>query len=263
LRAEKYWLQVAVDPSFVPAIILINDSTLLDTLKQLSQLSQLTEYYWRVNATNAAGASGWSLVWSFTTMIAAPQPPALAAPADSMKNASLSPTLSWNASQGAITYHLQLSSQATFTSFVVDDSSVTTTSRAVGQLSVAKTYYWRVRGRNDGGWSAFSPGRQFSTIQTTSVEKLGGEIPKKYALSQNYPNPFNPTTIIQFALPNRCQVSVKVFDVLGKEVAALVSQELGQGYYSVRWQAGVPSGTYIYRLQAGEFVETKKMIVLH
>jgi adenine/guanine phosphoribosyltransferase-like PRPP-binding protein len=61
---------------------------------------------------------------------------------------------------------------------------------------------------------------------------------------------------------NRLGGLIAMFDLLGKEVATLVSQELGAGYYSVRWQANVASGTYVYRLQAGEFAETRRMILL-
>ncbi|MBF8296333.1 MAG: Por secretion system C-terminal sorting protein, partial [Bacteroidetes bacterium] len=145
----------------------------------------------------------------------------------------------------------------------LDDSTVSTTSRSIGPLSLAASYYWRVRAKNLGGWSAYCSPRQFSTIRTTSVEQLNDGIPTVYSLSQNYPNPFNPTTIIQFALPKGSQVLLKVFDLLGREITTLVSQELGPGYFVVRWQANVPSGTYIYRLQAEEFVETRKMILLH
>ncbi|MBF8296994.1 MAG: uncharacterized protein HW389_3539, partial [Bacteroidetes bacterium] len=89
------------------------------------------------------------------------------------------------------------------------------------------------------------------------------DIPTSYSLGQNYPNPFNPTTTIRFALPKASHVTLKVYDLLGREMAAIVSQELGPGYFMVRWLADVPSGMYIYRLQAGEFAETKKMILLH
>jgi hypothetical protein len=86
---------------------------------------------------------------------------------------------------------------------------------------------------------------------------------KRSNLTQNYPNPFNPSTFIQFGLPKASHVTLKVFDVLGKEVATLVNQELGPGAFTARWEANVPSGIYIYRLQAGEFIDTKKMILLH
>jgi photosystem II stability/assembly factor-like uncharacterized protein len=109
---------------------------------------------------------------------------------------------------------------------------------------------------------------------TTDVADVKG-IPGEFALLQNYPNPFNPSTVIQFALPRRCNVHLAVYDQLGKEVATLVSRELGAGYFSVRWNANVPSGIYFFRLVAGDastnspqsssaqgFVDTKKMIFL-
>ncbi|MCR4439946.1 MAG: T9SS type A sorting domain-containing protein [bacterium] len=81
-----------------------------------------------------------------------------------------------------------------------------------------------------------------------------------YSLQQNYPNPFNPTTTIRFSLPQRSQVTLKVFDVLGKEVAALANGELNAGEHSVVYDAkGLPSGVYFYRLQAGSFVQQRKM----
>jgi hypothetical protein len=100
-------------------------------------------------------------------------------------------------------------------------------------------------------------------IRTTEVEKADTDIPRKWSLGESYPNPFNPSTTIPFAVSMRSLATLKVYDALGREVATLISQDLEPGDYSVRWQANVPSGVYFYRLQAGEFVETKKMIVLH
>lgn len=90
----------------------------------------------------------------------------------------------------------------------------------------------------------------------------GYEIPAEFALRQNYPNPFNPSTTINYQIPKLSRVSLKVSNVLGQEVAALVDEEKGTGNYQVLWNANVPSGIYFYRLQAGSFVETKKMILL-
>jgi len=82
-------------------------------------------------------------------------------------------------------------------------------------------------------------------------------------LEQNYPNPFNPSTTIQFTLPSRSFVSLKVFAVIGREVATIVSEELSAGSYSRTWNAAnMSSGIYFYRLQAGTFTETKKLILL-
>ena len=83
-----------------------------------------------------------------------------------------------------------------------------------------------------------------------------------FRLQQNYPNPFNPTTTIQFSVPQSGFVVLKVFDVLGEEVASLVSEQLGPGSYATRWKpAGNASGVYFYRLQAGTSVETKKLLL--
>lgn len=84
-----------------------------------------------------------------------------------------------------------------------------------------------------------------------------------FKLSQNFPNPFNPVTSIQYSIPQRSNVTLKVYDVLGNEVKTLVNEEKDRGVYSVNFDAsGLASGMYLYRLQAGSFVETKKMILL-
>jgi len=89
---------------------------------------------------------------------------------------------------------------------------------------------------------------------------------KKFALNQNYPNPFNPVTTITYQIPERGIVTLKVYDVLGNEVTTLVNEESttgGAGIYDVEFNAtGLPTGIYFYQLRAGEFIETKKMILL-
>jgi len=91
-------------------------------------------------------------------------------------------------------------------------------------------------------------------------------IPKtstSFALHQNYPNPCNPTTVINYELPKATYVLLAVYDMLGREVAALVNGEQTAGYKSVTWNAAnVPSGIYFYRLTAGTFTETKKLLLL-
>ncbi|MCX6133203.1 MAG: GxGYxYP family putative glycoside hydrolase [Ignavibacteriales bacterium] len=89
------------------------------------------------------------------------------------------------------------------------------------------------------------------------------ELPTQYELSQNYPNPFNPTTTIGYALPKQSLVTLTIYDLLGREIETLVSKELPPGYYTAKWAANVPSGVYIYRIRAGEYVASKKMILLH
>jgi len=98
---------------------------------------------------------------------------------------------------------------------------------------------------------------------TSRVEQLSPTAPKTFLLEQNYPNPFNPSTTIRYQLPVASEVKLEVYDVLGKKIATLVNERQSAGAYQVVWNAsGLSSGTYFYRLQAGTFVETKKMIMV-
>lgn len=99
---------------------------------------------------------------------------------------------------------------------------------------------------------------------TTSVDHEITETPQSFFLLQNYPNPLNPMTTINYLLSRATHLTLKVYDVLGRDVAMLVNGIEQPGLKSVRWDAsGVTSGVYFYRLQAGEFVQTRKMLVIH
>lgn len=90
-----------------------------------------------------------------------------------------------------------------------------------------------------------------------------GTLAESYSLSQNYPNPFNPSTIINYSLPVQSNVSIKVFDVLGKEVGNLMNEMQTAGIHSVEFNAvNLPSGVYYYRIEANDFVDTKKMLLI-
>jgi hypothetical protein len=95
------------------------------------------------------------------------------------------------------------------------------------------------------------------------IERTSDQVPRTTSLSQNYPNPFNPRTAIRFQLSAVSHVTLKVFDLLGREVADLVDEQKGPGTYTATWDArGLASGIYFYRLQAGAFVASKKMLLL-
>jgi hypothetical protein len=97
----------------------------------------------------------------------------------------------------------------------------------------------------------------------TALNENRSILPDKFSLYQNYPNPFNPTTEIRFDIPEEGYVSIKIFDVLGREVATLVNEKKTAGHYSVSWDASaVPSGVYFYRLQTEKFSDVKKMLLL-
>jgi len=93
-------------------------------------------------------------------------------------------------------------------------------------------------------------------------------IPEVYALHQNYPNPFNPTTTLRYDLPEDASVSIIIFDVMGRMVRSLINNEQSAGYHSIRWDTTndqgetVSAGMYIYMIRAGNFIQTKKMVLL-
>jgi len=124
------------------------------------------------------------------------------------------------------------------------------------------------------GWAVGSNGLILKYNSTTDVnEKNINKIPGNFILQQNYPNPFNPTTTISYSVPKASKVTIKVYDILGNEVASLVNEVKNAGNYSVNFSseggyaAGgnsrkLSSGTYFYRMTAGSFVESKKLILL-
>ncbi|MEO8399256.1 MAG: T9SS type A sorting domain-containing protein [Ignavibacteriaceae bacterium] len=101
--------------------------------------------------------------------------------------------------------------------------------------------------------------------QVTGIDDDQGSLlnPNSYNLAQNYSNPFNPTTSIRYSIPQRSGVTIKVYDILGNEVATLVNEEKDRGVYTAIFNAtGLSSGIYFYRLQSANFVQTKKMLIL-
>jgi hypothetical protein len=95
------------------------------------------------------------------------------------------------------------------------------------------------------------------------IQKTAMELPSEYSLYQNYPNPFNPATKIKFDLSKTGEVSLKIYDINGREVAKLVNEKLFAGSYEATWDASsFPSGVYFCRLNAGNFEETKKMLLI-
>ncbi|MCW9065142.1 MAG: T9SS type A sorting domain-containing protein [Ignavibacteriaceae bacterium] len=96
-----------------------------------------------------------------------------------------------------------------------------------------------------------------------AVETISNEIPTEYSLEQNYPNPFNPSTKIEYRIPEVSFVLLKVYDILGNEVATIVNQEQAAGVYRADFSGiNLTSGTYFYKIQVGSFIETKKMILI-
>jgi probable HAF family extracellular repeat protein len=117
-------------------------------------------------------------------------------------------------------------------------------------------------GQGTNGTTSQDEGYLLAVNGVNSVDKLADQ-PEGFALAQNYPNPFNPTTKIRYSVPQSSNVMIKVFDILGNEIETLVNEEKPVGTYEITWNAeSLPSGIYFYRLSAGEFVETRKMILM-
>ncbi|MFN3872516.1 MAG: T9SS type A sorting domain-containing protein [Ignavibacterium sp.] len=96
----------------------------------------------------------------------------------------------------------------------------------------------------------------------TSVDDEG-QIPVEYKLEQNYPNPFNPTTTIKFAVAEKSRVIIKIYNITGEEITTLVNEEKDRGWYEIKFNSnGLSSGIYLCRMQAGNYVSIKKMMLL-
>ncbi len=246
---------------------------LTTTSYSLSGLTQGVTYYWQVRSrlqSTPATVSNYSSVAQFTVSPGAS--PVVLLPASPVAGVNINSTkasLSWVVpakSQSPLSYDLEISKSPDMTS-PLQISNIEKTSYVVDNLEANSKYYWRVSSKtSDGKISPYSYKGEFRTGEITDV--LEEKIPTEYSLSQNYPNPFNPTTRITYGLPENTFVTLKIYDILGREVNTLVNQEMIRGVHNVDWDGkdkfGNPaaSGAYIYRLTAGKYVSVKKMLLL-
>jgi hypothetical protein len=233
-----------------------------------------TTYYWQVRsrlASNPGIISNYSSVAQFTVHPGAS--PVVVLPANPVVGANINSTtasLSWIVpaqSSSTISYNLEISENKDLSNAIVVKNLQKPTYRVDG-LSKNSTYYWRVQSATGSGEkSEYSFVGEFSTGVTTSIE-VTNELPTEYTLSQNYPNPFNPSTFIQFTVPENVFATLKIYDMLGQEVRTLINNEVNSGTHSVSWNgennygSKVTSGTYIYKLTAGNYTSIKKMILI-
>ncbi len=133
---------------------------------------------------------------------------------------------------------------------------------AVALENQTVTFTWQ-DARRSKGWDIYAKVVTWDWVKVDEPVGNGLGLPREYALSQNYPNPFNPITQINYALPRDCWVRLEVYNILGQKVATMVDGHQEAGYKIARWDAGsFSSGIYFYRLQAGDFVGTRKMVLL-
>ncbi len=256
--AEEYFVQLSNDLTFANNARI--DST-TDTVKTITGLLKSKRYYWRVQIKGTAGLGPWSDVWQIITAGPVPcKPESIAATQDSAQFGYVGFRFSWKRVEYADQYLLQIANDSTFVHLNASTSTSDTVKQLFGFLS-GQQYYLRVQASNvigSGPWSDVSVFPQAGT----DVKAEEGT-PTEYSLSQNYPNPFNPTTRIKFALPQRALTRITIYDLLGREVQTPINKELGAGFYEFSINvSSIPSGVYFYRIQAGDFLQTKKMILL-
>ena len=263
--ATSYRIQVAANPSF--PVYIINE-VVYDTLyiAPPGTFTSNAQYYLRVNASNSGGTSPWTSVYNFSVVNNPPIPPILISPLNNAVNISLTPLLDWSDVPSATSYRVQVSQNQNFNNPIVNTTTSSFSSQYTilsGVLSYNTKYYWRANASNTGGPSIWSDIWNFTTLNNIGIKQISSEIPDKYILYQNYPNPFNPNTTIKFQIKDSRFVTLKVFDMLGKEVKALVNEKLSPGIYEVNFDgSNLPSGMYFYTIRSEDFTDTKRMLLI-
>lgn len=265
--AVRYGLYVS---DLTTNTLIIDNETIIGTSFTPASgiLTYSHEYRWNMRAfsSNGTPSSFSGLLYFQTFSQQTIQPPVLISPGSSTPPGpiinTLTPTFQWQAVTGAVRYGLYVRDSTTGI-LIIDIENITGTSYVHNvPLINNHLYKWNMRAFNGSGLpSDFSQKLYFIAPNFTSIETISEKIPNKFELCQNYPNPFNPSTYIRFDIAKSSIVKLIIYDVLGKEVAALVNEELKAGEYSVDWNAeNFQSGVYFYTLITNNFTQTKKMI---
>jgi hypothetical protein len=196
----------------------------------------------------------------FNALVVAPGAATSPYPADNATGISATAVLSWRADPGATSHDVYFGTSNPPES----KGNQTDTMFTPGTLAENTTYYWRINERNSAG-TTVGPVWNFTTGVSNSIHVERDGVPEGFALLQNYPNPFNSSTMIGFRIGGQASSRVRlvVYDLLGREVAVLVDENRAPGIHRATFEAGeLPSGVYLYRLQAGDFVQTRRFILL-
>lgn len=237
-------------------------------------LEENKEYTWQVKSVLNGVEGAWSPLWEFSTGIyeVFVEAPPLIAPVHGSEYSTLNPVFEWeniDADQYVLEVLRDEPSNSKRLSSSADQNVVLTKEIRENHYSTResldpeKTYYWRVKALKDDVEGEWSETWEFKTPAEVTANIDENERPLETALSQNYPNPFNPTTQIEFSLSKAQKVSLKVYNMAGREVANLVNGLLNAGSYSVTFNAGhLSSGVYFYRYATRNQSFTKKMTLV-
>jgi hypothetical protein len=262
--ATKYYLQVSTDSLF--SVYTLRDSLLTDTAKYI-YLNKLTKYYWRVKTMNQVGSSVFSEVWSFKSK-GKPSIPVRISPVNNSGNLHIPVQFRWNKSYEltdfrgpAENYLLEFTNDTASMNYyfvrVINDTLWNEDS-----LQANTFYFWRISAKSNLGWGQKSGWWKFETA-STGIGKINENIPGQYKLYNNYPNPFNPSTSIRLDLPANVNVTLKIYDINGRQIETLLNMKMTAGSYIINYNAvTLPSGIYFYCLKTDNYFSTKKMILL-
>lgn len=255
--AAYYVVEVSTSPTFT-TLHLQQGGLAVTELNVAGLEPGLVRYYWRVRAVNSGGTSEYSPVWSFITIIAAPE---LVAPSSGETDVSRVPTLTWDAVNGAVSYYVQIATNITFGSIVEEQSGLTSLSFTTSELEANRRYYWRVRAVDASGKEGpFSVRRSFTTGTSTDVREENNKA--GIVLLPNHPNPVATQTTMRFTLPRQLHVALVVYNELGKKVLTVVNSELHAGDHALPLDVStLANGRYFYTLTAGGVTQTKEMVV--
>ena len=234
-------------------------SDITDTTVTLENLNYDSRYFWKVRGINLLDNGPWSEVYSFSTGLPIPDFPVLVHP---QNDDDLRPPIrfGWNSTEFTDSYHLQVSQDELFKN-IVFDSTLSKQTVEIAALDEIKKYYWRLKSINRLFTSEWSEVRNFNLISLTNTEDE--LVIEEFALHQNFPNPFNPSTVITFDVKNVQDVKVQVFDLSGRLVKTLVNNKTSPGRHQVVFDAStLSSGVYLLRMQAGYFIDTKKITLI-
>jgi hypothetical protein len=256
--ANTYDIQIATDSQFTALVV--NDSNLTETRYTFQNTAKETRYHWRVRTRNNAGISAWSEAW-FNTV---------------------APMLELTVPNGSETWQRGLRYFITWNDNIEEDvvielyngetsSGIIDTTGSDGSyrwdidfnLETGENYYIKVRSLLTD--SLFDMSDNAFTIMdtTTHVNSENHIVIKEYALHPNYPNPFNPATKVVFDLPKDDYVSIKIYDMLGREVITLVDGKERAGSHEINFDGThLSSGIYMYKMKAGSFQKIRKMILM-
>ncbi|MBN2104268.1 T9SS type A sorting domain-containing protein [bacterium] len=249
INADEYLVQISDEPGF--ARILLSAAT-SDTIESINGTVEGQKYYWRVAARNIGGSGPWSDVWNFTIIL---KPTSFKL----RQSGSTEITLTWTDNSDVEDGYVIERKLSGDTEFKVLDTLKGSGNEYIDKTAApGQAYIYRIKAYKGSAESDYS---NEISINMTGIQEE--DMPTEYSISQNNPNPFNPTTTIMFTLPETALTKIAIYDLLGREIMTLVNKKLQAGFHEMNIDANnISSGVYIYRIQSGDFIQSKKMMLM-